>query len=137
MSAILYLPGVLLILLLRRGTLATVRGILTIVAVQIWLAVPFLKENWQGYIGRAFEFSRVFLYKWTVNWRFVSEQTFLSKQWAAGLLIGHLSVLICFAWKWCGMSGGVLSVARRALTNPAHPCSSLPLSRNGMWTCHG
>lgn len=46
------------------------------------------------YLGRAFEFSRVFFYKWTVNWRFVPEETFLSPTFAQALLALHLGILV-------------------------------------------
>jgi alpha-1,3-mannosyltransferase len=62
------------------------------------------------------------LYKWTVNWRFVDEETFLSPQWALGLLVGHLTVLCAFAWfRWCQPDGGTLNVLVRAWRRPLMP----------------
>lgn len=46
---------------------------------------------------RAFDFRRVFLYEWTVNWRFVKEELFLSRQFAIGLLVVHGTLLLFFA----------------------------------------
>lgn len=46
------------------------------------------------YLSRAFEFSRVFLYKWTVNWRFVPEDIFLSPGFAKSLLGAHLATIV-------------------------------------------
>ena len=61
----------------------------------------FLSHNLSAYLGRAFEFSRQFLYKWTVNWRFVDEETFLSKPFAYGLLITHILILLIFVqYRW-------------------------------------
>lgn len=37
------------------------------------------------------------MYKWTVNWRFVPESTFLSRPFALGLLVVHLGLLLWFA----------------------------------------
>jgi alpha-1,3-mannosyltransferase len=64
--------------------------------VQVILAFPFLPTNAMGYLQRAFEFSRQFLFKWTVNWRFVGEETFLSRGFSTALLIGHVSALLVF-----------------------------------------
>jgi len=61
---------------------------------QFLIGLPFLRANAKGYLSRAFEFTRQFLHKWTVNWRFVSEEAFLSKSFALALLILHLSLLI-------------------------------------------
>lgn len=41
---------------------------------QLAVGAPFLAANWRGYLGRAFELSRVFTYKWTVNWKFLDEE---------------------------------------------------------------
>lgn len=61
------------------------------------IGFPFLIRNPQGYLARAFEFSRQFLFKWTVNWRFVGEEIFLSKSFANYLTIGHITTLGLFA----------------------------------------
>lgn len=83
---------------------ATFMGVAT-VATQILIATPFIERRTGGdfwaYFERAFEFTRAFLFKWTVNWRFVGEERFLSKEFAVGLLILHASILITFAHtKW-------------------------------------
>ena len=68
--------------------------------VQFTLAVPFFL-NWRGYLARSFELSRVFLYKWTVNWRFISEERFSSKEFALTLILLHLTLLttfVCTRW---------------------------------------
>ena len=70
------------------------------------LAVPFLKENAIGYLSRAFELTRQFLFKWTVNWRFLGEETFLSRRFSIALLAVHLSVLVLFVSNcWLRPSG--------------------------------
>lgn len=66
-------------------------------ALQVALGYPFLSTYPKEYIGRAFEFSRVFLYKWTVNLRFLPEPIFVSKQLALFLLTSHLFLLTAFA----------------------------------------
>ena len=50
-----------------------------------------------GYVSRAFELTRQFLFKWTVNWRFVGEEWFLSRKFSLLLLTLHLVLLGVFA----------------------------------------
>lgn len=58
-----------------------------------------------GYLSRAFELSRQFMFKWTVNWRFVGEETFLSGEFSLALLILHLYLLGIFSIGWVKPSG--------------------------------
>ena len=50
----------------------------------------------ESYLGRAFEFSRVFDYQWTVNWRMMDEKSFVSPEFANALLTGHGVTLLIF-----------------------------------------
>lgn len=60
---------------------------------------------------------RAFFYKWTVNWRMVPEDTFLSPQFAVVLFATHLALLATFAhFRWTAASGGVLQTLWRFLT---------------------
>ncbi|KAJ7063185.1 dolichyl-P-Man:Man(5)GlcNAc(2)-PP-dolichyl mannosyltransferase [Mycena amicta] len=129
MSILLYLPVLLVILFKRLGLLGMLRHLLTLVASQALLALPFLEENHWAYLHSAFEFSRVFLYKWTVNWRMLDEGFFLSKPWANALLLGHLSVLFAFGlFKWCKSDGGAWFLLKRGIMNPDSPASANPVS---------
>ena len=129
MSALLYLPGLLVVLFKRHGLMGTVRYMIYMAAVQIFLARPFIGEHLHSYLRNAFDFSRVFLYRWTVNWRFVDEQTFLSPMWARSLLLGHITVLVAFGlYKWCQSDGGALTVIRRGLRRPSRPAGLSPVS---------
>lgn len=96
MSLLLGLPAVGCVLFLGRGVHGAFSNASMMAQVQIALAIRFLQGNFKGYMSRAFEFSRQFLFKWTVNWRFVGEETFLSKPFSIALLVGHISVLIFF-----------------------------------------
>lgn len=96
MSLLLVLPAMGVILFLARGVQAALKQTWLMSQVQIILAFPFLPTNPMGYFNRAFEFSRQFLFKWTVNWRFVGEEIFLSKEFSITLLVGHISALILF-----------------------------------------
>ncbi|KAI1335882.1 glycosyltransferase family 58 protein [Xylariaceae sp. FL0016] len=110
MSLLLVLPAVGLILLLGRGFSGSLQMAAIIAQIHFAIASPFLKENAQGYLSRAFELSRQFLFKWTVNWRFVGEETFLSRPFAIALLVLHALVLGGFiANKWLRPAGKPLS----------------------------
>lgn len=67
-----------------------------LIHLQVAYGYPFRKRA-PSYFARAFELTRQFLYKWTVNWRFVPESTFLSKPFALGLLAAHAALLLWFA----------------------------------------
>lgn len=86
--------------------------------VQFTLAVPFLKNS-GGYLTRSFELSRVFMYKWTVNWRFISEEIFLSREFAVALIILHLTLLATFIWtRWSRPSGLSVPALISTAVNP-------------------
>lgn len=122
MSILLYLPGLLVITFKRKGLATALRYIFTLVAIQALLASPFLTENSWSYLKGAFDLGRVFLYKWTVNWRFVDESTFLSPTFALSLLVGHMSVLVAFGmFRWCKPDGSVWKVLDRGLRRPLQP----------------
>jgi len=56
---------------------------------------------WKSYLIRSFDFGRQFMYKWTVNWRFVPEDIFLGKAFSRSLLLAHVVTLLFFAFrKW-------------------------------------
>jgi hypothetical protein len=104
---------------------------------QVFLALPFLAENWRSYVSRAFDFSRSFLHQWTVNWRMVPPAVFDSRGFSAALLGCHAAVLLLFVRKWCRLQpatrsclgsdrrllsfcrpgGGVLAVLRKGWTD--------------------
>ena len=74
--------------------------------LQFTLAFPFIPVNARGYFGRSFELNRVFLFKWTVGWRWIGEQRFLSREFAVSLLVIHLTLLITFLLtRWMRPSG--------------------------------
>lgn len=96
MSLLLALPAVGIVLFLGRGMKSGLYQVWRMLQMQLIIAMPFLPANARGYIGKAFEFSRVFLFKWTVNWRFLGEDTFLSKEFSYTLLVGHVTTLLLF-----------------------------------------
>lgn len=70
MNILLFAPGLLLLLLQYPNSIWDTIICLGICAtVQLLLGAPFLLSYPQSYIRKAFEFDRVFFYKWTVNWK--------------------------------------------------------------------
>lgn len=96
MTLLLSLPAVVIVLFVGRGFKGALALVALLVQFQVVIALPFLGTNASGYFGRAFELSRQFMYRWTVNWRFVDEETFLSRPFALGLLAVHVSLLVLF-----------------------------------------
>ena len=97
MSLLLALPAIGVILFLARGVQASLKQAWLMAQLQIVIAFPFLPANAMGYLTKAFEFSRQFLFKWTVNWRFVGEDIFLSREFSVSLFVGHITTLALFA----------------------------------------
>ncbi|CAI5760535.1 unnamed protein product [Candida verbasci] len=107
MNALLYLPAFIIItyFLTQENALLTI-GILSIIPIiQVLMGWKFLlifyndelskKIRW-NYIKNAFNFGRKFLYKWTVNWKFLNEDIFNSDIFATILLILHVVTLLIF-----------------------------------------
>ncbi|KAH7319826.1 putative NOT-56 mannosyltransferase G6G8.10 [Stachybotrys elegans] len=96
MSLLLVLPAVAVVLFLGRGFFGSLRLAWLMAQVQILTAIPFLSHNFYGYLGRAFELSRQFKFEWTVNWRMVGEDVFLSRPFSLVLLALHAVALLAF-----------------------------------------
>ncbi|KAL3794030.1 LOW QUALITY PROTEIN: hypothetical protein HJC23_008918 [Cyclotella cryptica] len=104
-ECVMFTPGLLLLLLQRNGSLLrTIRHLAIYAVVQIVLGWPFLSTYPVSYIKKAFEFDRVFFFKWTVNWKFLPEELFVSTMWALVLLSCHLGTLAWLATKWWNAS---------------------------------
>lgn len=101
MSLLLVLPAVVIVLFLGRGFKGALRLLWLMVQVQLVLAIPFITTNWAGYLGRAFELSRQFKFEWTVNWRMLGEELFLSRSFSITLLAFHaISLLVFVLTRW-------------------------------------
>ncbi|KAF2690463.1 glycosyltransferase family 58 protein [Lentithecium fluviatile CBS 122367] len=96
MSLLLPLPAMGVWMLQALGSTEAMTQAMIIFQVSVAYGYPFRKRA-PSYLSRAFELTRQFLYKWTVNWRFVPETTFLSKPFAFGLLAAHIGLLLWFA----------------------------------------
>jgi alpha-1,3-mannosyltransferase len=95
MNAVLYFPGLMVVITVVSGLEGSIRAVVRILQIQVLLAIPF-RTHARSYITKAFDLGRAFLWKWTVNWRFVGEDIFLSRKFAWGLLVGHFTVLLLF-----------------------------------------
>lgn len=111
MNSLLALPALGLVLLRNVGVFRTAGILSACVLLQAVLAFPFLATHPASYLSKAFEFSRVFSFQWTVNWKFISEETFVSRNFALALLGMHLIALLYFAHRvWLARDGGLLAV---------------------------
>ncbi|KAJ5107028.1 Glycosyltransferase ALG3 [Penicillium angulare] len=105
MTLVLLAPAIAIVSLLSVGLGRSLSLGGTALLVQFYIALPFVKTNAVGYFSRAFELSRQFMFKWTVNWRFVGEETFLSREFSVALLLLHVSILALFSIGWVKPSG--------------------------------
>ncbi|CAK1358619.1 unnamed protein product [Cercospora beticola] len=96
MTLVLALPAVGMVLWQGVGRDKAFYQAQSMVQVQGLIAYPFIMGGLSSYLTRAFEFTRQFMFKWTVNWRFVGEETFLSKPFSYGLLATHAMILYTF-----------------------------------------
>uniref|UniRef100_A0A8P4G1M2 Dol-P-Man:Man(5)GlcNAc(2)-PP-Dol alpha-1,3-mannosyltransferase n=1 Tax=Dicentrarchus labrax TaxID=13489 RepID=A0A8P4G1M2_DICLA len=95
MNVLLFAPGLLLLLLSEFGLIRTIP--------RLSLFTGILKY----FLIRAFDLGRQFMFKWTVNWRFLPEWLFLNRYFHLLLLAAHLLTLLLFAlrrWKRPGES---------------------------------
>ncbi|KAG9510546.1 Dol-P-Man:Man(5)GlcNAc(2)-PP-Dol alpha-1,3-mannosyltransferase [Fragariocoptes setiger] len=101
MNILLFTPGFALIMHEQIGLVNSIRNFLIFSAIQLTLALPFLLASPTNYLNRAFDFGRVFLHQWTVNWRFVPNQIFTSQPFAIALLVIHAALVIVYLWpRW-------------------------------------
>jgi len=110
MNILLFVPPLLVILVKARGWVTTFLCVGLIGGFQLLVGIPFLMHDPWAYLSCSFNFSRQFFYIWTVNWKLVSEEVFLSKEFSTTLLVIHLSLLVFFGFKWCAKEGGVFRV---------------------------
>ncbi|KAL7559417.1 hypothetical protein ACA910_009978 [Epithemia clementina (nom. ined.)] len=104
MNVLLFAPGLLLLLLQSSPTFwndVIVRRLgLGCALPQLVLGAPFLATYPLAYLRKAFELDRVFFHQWTVNFKFLPNDVFVSKPWALFLLSLHLSGLLFLARQW-------------------------------------
>jgi alpha-1,3-mannosyltransferase len=122
MNVLLFAPGVLAVLVKDARPQAVGAGVAAGVALQAALGAPFLLHDAGAYLGRAFEFSRVFAYRWSVNGQLLPERAFLSPALAAALLAAHAALLARFAERdWFAAEGGARRAVARFLARGRAP----------------
>uniref|UniRef100_A0A8C1EHZ4 Dol-P-Man:Man(5)GlcNAc(2)-PP-Dol alpha-1,3-mannosyltransferase n=1 Tax=Cyprinus carpio carpio TaxID=630221 RepID=A0A8C1EHZ4_CYPCA len=116
MNVLLFAPGLLFLLLCEFGLWKALPKLSLCAGIQLVLGLPFLLVNPVGYVSRAFDLGRQFLFKWTVNWRFLTEDVFLSRYFHLVLLSAHIITLVLFALKrWKRSGNSIWSI----LTDPS------------------
>ncbi|XP_065032362.1 dol-P-Man:Man(5)GlcNAc(2)-PP-Dol alpha-1,3-mannosyltransferase-like isoform X3 [Musa acuminata AAA Group] len=101
MNVLLYAPPLFLLMLKALDVKGVFSVLFGAALVQIILGLPFLLTYPVEYISRAFNLGRVFIHFWSVNFKFVPEEIFVSKEFACALLVLHLTLLIVFAnFRW-------------------------------------
>uniref|UniRef100_A0A7S1KNQ2 dolichyl-P-Man:Man5GlcNAc2-PP-dolichol alpha-1,3-mannosyltransferase n=1 Tax=Percolomonas cosmopolitus TaxID=63605 RepID=A0A7S1KNQ2_9EUKA len=113
MNILLFLPGLLVLLTKRFGVWKMPMYVTGIALVQVVLALPFLYTEPHSYMKGAFDFGRKFFFKWTVNFKFLPEEVFLSDEFHKLLLAATALTLIVFGFKWTRMDGGPLKTIFR------------------------
>ncbi|KAJ1070858.1 hypothetical protein K5549_003837 [Capra hircus] len=96
MNVLLFAPGLLFLLLKKFGLRGALPKLGICAVLQVVLGLPFLLKNPVGYLSRSFDLGRQFLFRWTVNWRFLPEALFLHRAFHLALLTAHLTVLLLF-----------------------------------------
>ncbi|RKO90732.1 glycosyltransferase, partial [Blyttiomyces helicus] len=128
MNILLFAPGFALLVFQSVGFVQALFNVIIVVLIQILLALPFLLHHPASYLHRAFDFSRAFLFKWTVNWRFVGAEVFSSRELALGLLALHALLLVAFGVRWCRPSGGIWKNLLAGFKKGLGKSSQTPLS---------
>ncbi|KAJ1844925.1 dolichyl-P-Man:Man(5)GlcNAc(2)-PP-dolichol alpha-1,3-mannosyltransferase, partial [Coemansia sp. RSA 486] len=129
MNVQLMLPGAAFIWWRQGGLPAVLTQVLIIVVTQIALAAPFLASYPKEYLSRAFDFGRQFDFTWTVNWRFVGKDIFLSQPFSVLLLAVHLALLALLGlvlWPklsqssaWAIIKGGLMPADKTHARRPS------------------
>ena len=98
MNILLFAPG-LLFLLIRTSPILTIPRLAICGITQLILGAPFLARYPISYLRKAFELDRQFFFKWTVNFKFLPEDVFLSKPLAIALLCLHVCLLCIYHYR--------------------------------------
>ncbi|XP_042524648.1 dol-P-Man:Man(5)GlcNAc(2)-PP-Dol alpha-1,3-mannosyltransferase isoform X3 [Dipodomys spectabilis] len=127
MNVLLFAPGLLFLLLTQFGFRGALPKLSICAALQVVLGLPFLLENPIGYLSRSFDLGRQFLFRWTVNWRFLPEAFFLHRGFHLALLAAHLALLLLFALcRWHRTGESILSLLKDPSKRKVPPQSLTP-----------
>lgn len=127
MNVLLFAPSLFLVMLKGMKIIGVISALTGAALVQILLGLPFLWSYPVAYLSNAFNLGRVFIHFWSVNFKFVPEAIFVSKEFALILLFAHLALLMIFAHcRWCKHEGGLVSFLRSRFLLT----SSFPLNKS-------
>jgi alpha-1,3-mannosyltransferase len=88
-------------------------SVLFLIVAQLVIGYEWINYKASAYFGKAFEFDRVFFFKWSVNWQFLGEEMATGKPLAKILLVAQLSLLLIFLlFKWTSITRGLGSWLR-------------------------
>ena len=108
MNVLLMAPGLAVLLVQSNGIIGAALRVGLCGLIQLILAGPFIAINPLGYMKRSFDLGRVFLLKWSVNFKFLSEPFFQSPSLAVTLLGLTLFTWLLFGhYRWAKSSGGL------------------------------
>ncbi|CAK9810955.1 Lethal(2)neighbour of tid protein [Anthophora quadrimaculata] len=100
MNILLFAPALLIAYICNLGIMRTIVHLFICALIQLLLGLPFLIDNPLAYIKGAFNFGRIFEFRWTVNWRFLSEDIFIHPYFHISLLTLHVLTLIYCTPMW-------------------------------------
>ena len=103
MNVLMFAPAIFLAYIATGGVKRAATQVSICAFVQLVIGYPFLTTYPIEYIKGSFDIGRVFLFEWTVNWRFLPEEIFVHKGFHITLLMMHVIVLALFARKWWAM----------------------------------
>ena len=103
MNVLLFAPAIFLAYVATGGWIRAIKQVSLCALVQLIIGFPFLATFPVEYLKGSFDIGRVFLFKWTVNWRFVPEEIFIHKSFHVTLLLLHVMALLFFSRKWWAM----------------------------------
>ncbi|RHZ73930.1 dolichyl-P-Man:Man(5)GlcNAc(2)-PP-dolichol alpha-1,3-mannosyltransferase [Aspergillus turcosus] len=101
MTLLLLAPAIAVVLVLSLSLGPSIQLGILAVLIQVLLGTPFLQNNPTAYISRAFELTRQFTFKWTVNWRSLHYQFFAYLACATPFLLwqaGFHPILVYVVW---------------------------------------
>ncbi|KAH9581977.1 Glycosyltransferase [Trypanosoma melophagium] len=101
MNIFLFAPGLLVVLCKALPWSGVISCLMVCAIWQIIAGLPFLLYDPQAYLGKSFEIGRVFTYRWSVNFKCVPEELFVSPEFSKILLIlTLLSWIIVWRRRW-------------------------------------
>ena len=103
MNIIQFSPALLIAFIVTQGVTGAIKQVSTCAIIQLLVGYPFLSTYPLEYLKGSFDIGRVFLYEWTVNWRFLPEEIFIHRGFHAILFTAQIVTPLLMARKWWSM----------------------------------